>query len=260
MRAPEGKIGSTVAKALYGDVPENGATRLERFAACACAHFLRYGLRLSERQEYEFKDADLGNLVHEVLEYFEKALREEGLTLRTVDEEKKEELLNRCLDTLAADYGNTILKSSARNRWMIERARAILRRTIDALQQQVKAGKFDPEGVEIAFAGGRIDRVDVMQEDNRVYVKVIDYKTGNTTFELLKLYHGLQVQLVLYLDAALTIEQKKHPESEVIPAGIFYYNVKDPIAEGSPDDIPEDIEKEILKTLKMNGIATEKGE
>lgn len=256
MRAPEGKIGSTVAKALYGDVPENGATRLERFAACACAHFLRYGLRLSERQEYEFKDADLGNLVHEVLEYFEKALREEGLTLRTVDEEKKEELLNRCLDTLAADYGNTILKSSARNRWMIERARAILRRTIDALQQQVKAGKFDPEGVEIAFAGGRIDRVDVMQEDNRVYVKVIDYKTGNTTFELLKLYHGLQVQLVLYLDAALTIEQKKHPESEVIPAGIFYYNVKDPIAEGSPDDIPEDIEKEILKTLKMNGIAT----
>lgn len=256
MKAPSGRIQSTVAKALYGDVPLNGSTRLERFAACACAHFLRYGLSLKERKEYEFNSADLGNLVHSVLEYFEKELASAGLSLRTVDDETRDSLLDRCLDTAAADYGNTILKSSARNAWMVERARKILHRTVWALTQQLKWGQFEPEGVEIAFQGGRIDRLDTMVDKEKVYVKVIDYKTGNTTFELLKLYHGLQIQLVLYLDAAMQIEKTRHPDKEVIPAGIFYYNVKDPVMEGSLYDAPGEIEDQILKTLRMNGLVT----
>lgn len=75
------------------------------------------------------------------------------------------------------------------------------------------------------------DRVDIMEEPekNRVYVKVIDYKTGNTSFDMLALYHGLQLQLMIYLDGALKVEQRKYPEREIVPAGIFYYNVKDPM-------------------------------
>ena len=66
-----------------------------------------------------------------------------------------------------------------------------------------------------------------MEEENQVYVKVIDYKTGNTTFDLVYLYYGLQLQLMIYLDGALSVEQKKYPGKEVLPAGVFYYNVKD---------------------------------
>mgnify|MGYP002235286105 CR=1 FL=1 len=40
-------------------------------------------------------------------------------------------------------------------------------------------------------------------------MKVIDYKTGNTSFDLLALYHGLQLQLMVYLDGALQVEKKK---------------------------------------------------
>ena len=257
MRAPSGRIGAAVAKALYGDVPENGSTRLERFASCACAHFLRYGLDIRERQEYEFQAADLGNLVHEVLETFTREMRREGLSFRSIDEETRNALIDRCLDVLAADYGNTILKSSARNAWMKERARKILKRTVWALQQQILAGRFDPEGVEIAFGGGRIDRLDTMEQENRVYVKVIDYKTGSTSFQLLKLYHGLQVQLVLYLDAAVQMEKKRHPGKDVIPAGIFYYNVKDPVIEAGISDPPEEVERLILKALRMNGLCSD---
>ena len=55
-------------------------------------------------------------------------------------------------------------------------------------------------------------------------MKVIDYKTGNTSFDLVYLYHGLQLQLMIYLDGALRVEQKKYPDKEIIPAGVFYYN------------------------------------
>lgn len=40
LRKPEDKISESVAKALYGEVSPHGATRLERFSACAFAHFL----------------------------------------------------------------------------------------------------------------------------------------------------------------------------------------------------------------------------
>lgn len=95
---------------------------------------------------------------------------------------------------------------------MIERTRRILRRTVWALQEQLKHGAFRPEGFEVRFQGGRIDRVDIMEEpeNNRVYVKVIDYKTGNTSFDLLALYHGLRLQLMVYLDGALQVEKRKY--------------------------------------------------
>lgn len=85
----------------------------------------------------------------------------------------------------------------------------------------VKNGRFEPEGFEVAIGGGRIDRLDVMQEEDRVYVKIIDYKTGNTSFDLVSIYYGLQMQLVVYMDAAMQAEQRKHPDCQVRPAGIF---------------------------------------
>lgn len=59
---PEDIISQSVAKALYGEVSPYSATRLERFAACAFAHFLQYGMKLTERVEYEFKPMDMGRL------------------------------------------------------------------------------------------------------------------------------------------------------------------------------------------------------
>ena len=225
---PSDKIGKTVAKILYGEISPYSATRLERFAACAFAHFLQYGLKITERAEYEFRAMDMGNVMHMALEKFAAEVRKEGLDWAELTEEERNRIIDSCLDQVSADYGNTILKSSARNEYMIERTRRILRRTVWALQEQLKHGAFRPEGFEVRFQGGRIDRVDIMEEpeNNRVYVKVIDYKTGNTSFDLLALYHGLQLQLMVYLDGALQVEKRKYPDREIVPAGVFYYNVK----------------------------------
>lgn len=108
-----------------------------------------------------------------------------------------------------------------------------------ALTEQVRAGRFEPGDFEMAFAfteeleavnfalteeekmhlKGRIDRVDTYEADGKLYVKVIDYKSGNTSFDLLALYHGLQLQLVVYLNAAVEVLRKKHPAQEIVPAG-----------------------------------------
>ena len=256
LRKPEDRVSASVAKALYGEVSPHGATRLERFAACAFAHFLKYGLAVTERVEYEFRAMDMGNVIHQALENFAVELRRKNLDWSELDAKVRDEIADECLDKVAADYGNTILQSSYRNYYMIERTRRILRRTVWALQEQLKNGEFHPEGFEVSIGGGRIDRLDVLKEDNKVYVKIIDYKTGNTSFDLVSIYHGLQLQLVVYMDAAVQAEQRKYPDCDVEPAGIFYYNVKDPMIQKTLQDDLDELDPEIMKKLKMNGLVS----
>ena len=254
IRKPVDQISKSVAKALYGEVSPNGATRLERFSACAFAHFLKYGLEVQERAEYEFKAMDMGNVIHQALEDFAAEIHRRKLKWSELSDELRDVIADECLDKISADYGNTILQSSARNQYMIERTRRILRRTVWALQEQLRNGKFQPEGFEVSIGGGRIDRLDIMKTDDKVYVKIIDYKTGNTTFDLVSIYYGLQMQLVVYMDAAVKAEQRKYPNAEVKPAGIFYYNVKDPMLQKEMEDDLDGLDSEIFKKLKMNGL------
>ena len=272
---PADLLGRKVARALYGEISPYSATRLERYCGCAYAHFLQYGLRLAQRQTYEFQAADLGNVMHQSLERFSLELGRRDLSWAELADGPRDALIDECVDIVTADYGNTILQSSARNGYMINRIRRILRRCVWALQQQLRSGTFIPENFELAFEGGRIDRVDVDPSGGDVFVKVIDYKTGSTTFDLNRVYHGLQLQLMIYLDAAIRSEQAEYPDRTVVPAGIFYFNIKDPVIDHELPDPGEDVKDmslsaeeepsgavsddpqiraQILKELKMNGL------
>ena len=96
-----------------------------------------------------------------------------------------------------------------------------------------------------------------MEDEENKYLKIIDYKSGNTSFDLVAMYHGLQLQLVVYLDAAMEIEKRLHPDKEIIPAGIFYYHIKDPMMEKERAQTPEEIWAKIRKKLKLNGLVNE---
>lgn len=255
-RKPKDCISKAVAKVLYGEISLHSATRLERFAACAFAHFLRYGLALRERERYEFTPMDMGNVMHNALENFSKIMKEKGLEWKEITTEQRKTLGEMSLSKVVDDYGNTILHSSARNEYMIQRVRRIFDRTLWALQKHLDNSEFHPEGFEVSIGGGRIDRLDICETEDKVYVKVMDYKTGGTTFDLLGIYHGLQLQLMVYLDGALEVEQRNHPGKEIVPAGVFYYNVKDPMLNTKGREDTEAIAQKLLRELSLNGLAS----
>jgi len=251
-RKPEDHLTSQIAAALYGSDYIRSVTRLERFSSCAFAHFLTYGLRIKEREQYEFAPLDMGNVFHSALERFSKKLGGSTYEWTDIPEEIKEQFITESVDESITDYGNTVLYSSARNQYMITRMTRMMRRTIWALGRQLKEGDFKPSGYEIVFASGKIDRVDTYEEKDKVYVKVIDYKTGSKSFDIVALYHGLQMQLAVYLNAAVELEGKKQPEKEIIPAGIFYYQIKDPIVKKQIN--ADKLEEAILKELRLDGL------
>ena len=255
---------------------DNSATELERFAACAFAHFLQYGLKIEERQEYEFRQADLGNVIHQALEQFSRNLKK-PTDMAQSDGSGTDQLIDTSVEETIHDYGNTILESSARNQYMILRVKRILRRTVWALQQQLKAGKYEPSRFEISFSmeedlkasnfqlsederlacGGGLTGT-AMRRTIRSMWKVIDYKSGNTALDLTSVYHGLQLQLIVYLNAALELEEKESSGKTCRTGGMFYYHVKDPLVDGKPGDEEEEIERKLLEKLKVDGLIWQK--
>ena len=257
---PADGLTKEVAKQLYGEHFQDSITRIERFSACAFAHFLTYGLRLRERQTYEFQPLDLGNVCHSALEYYSRKLKEEHLSWTEIEEEKRQEYIDDSVEHAISDYGNSVLYSSARNEYMIERMKLLLTRTIWALTKQLEAGDFVPVAYEMRFENGKIDRVDLCKDKDKVYVKVLDYKTGSKAFDVVALYHGLQLQLMVYMDAAVKMTQKHYPDSEVIPAGVFYYRLNDPLVEKKVVGEEEEIWQKVLKELKVDGVMNLKDE
>ncbi len=273
-RYRESGLSRIVARALYGQQLENSVSRLETYAACACRHFLQYGLSLQEREEFGFEASDMGTVYHAVLENFAGKLAESNLTWWDFTEDFAAKAVKESVEAYAATYGETVLYSSARNEYAITRMSRILTRTVLTLQKHLKQGSFQPDDYELSFRfaedldsihvdlsedekmhlQGRIDRIDVSEDAEHVYVKVIDYKSGNRKFDLAALYYGLQLQLVVYMNAAMEMESRKHPDKEIVPAALLYYHIEDPIIETPVELTDEQINEQILAKLRMNGV------
>ncbi len=258
------------AKAIYGLQMEASVTRLESYAGCAFAHFLKYGLMLTSRQKYQIQSADLGQILHRCLELFAKEAKERGVGLRFLEDGTRDALAVECLRRAVEDYDSTIFHSSARNEACIERMERLVKRTVWALCEQLKKSDFEPAEFEWRFQSrkdleavklslnhggtlelrGIVDRIDYYEDEDNIYLKVTDYKSGMKTFQLEDICHGLSLQLVVYLNAALE-KARKDQEKNVVPAGIFYFHIQDPFvdfAEGVS------VEENLLAEFDLSGL------
>ena len=237
-----------IVEELYGKELLGSVTRLEKYASCPYQYFCDYGLRLEEWEEYKLMPVDLGNLFHAALKYFSNHVREEGYGWKDIPQELQERLLAESVDAVMDDGVRDVMSSTARNAYRKEMVHRILKRTVEVLRYHLRKSSFEPDQFEMHFgpedspqtAGislsdghriafqGVIDRVDLCEEGDCLYLKVIDYKSGTKKFDFNELYYGLQLQLILYLNAALEIYRRRS-DKVVEPAAIFYYHIQDPM-------------------------------
>lgn len=267
------KIDEAVAIALYGKEITASVTRLEKYAACAFAHFMSYGLYLEKRKMYELAATDMGTLYHESLLRYSLKIKSLDADWVAIGEETRNNLIHESVLEVTRDYGNTILTSTHKNEYIVKRIEQVVKRTVWAITKQIEAGDFKPKEYEIDFGIanskemimnieekqakmkllGRIDRLDMCEKEDKLYIKIIDYKTGKTTLDFAQIYYGLQLQLILYLNAALELENEKTGK-DTHTGGMLYYNIKNPIIEAAKDMEIEEIEDNILKELKPTGL------
>ena len=254
-------LSKRIVEALYGIRPVASITTLEKYAACAYAHFLSAGLKLEERKTAKLLPPDMGNILHESMERFSKAVEESEFTWQNMPDAFREETIERCVRETGMEYGSAIFLESARHGYYLERLVQMAKRTVWTVQKQICKGDFVPKGFETKFAVGEkvrligtVDRYDVYDEDDVRALRIIDYKSGTKVFDLTEIYYGLSLQLVVYLDSIAKIEGARHPEKRVVKAGMFYYHMQDPILEDDLDSA-DVIENKLLSQLKLEGLA-----
>lgn len=258
-----------IANELYGSVLYGSISRLEQYAACPYSHFLKYGLGIREPKEFVLESVDMGNIFHDVLAGFGKDLEKDGYTWQTFPAVYGEERVKERLAFIKEQYGDELLLDKARNGYALSRAERILKRSIHVLQKHMQAGEFSTYGLEVDFdvscewntsrelmmrLQGRIDRLDVALVEDDMYVKVVDYKSGNKQFELDCVYAGLQLQLVVYMDSAVKMLAERYPKKKVHPAAMFYYRVADPVVSQEGAENFDDLPKALLKEQRNRGV------
>jgi ATP-dependent helicase/nuclease subunit B len=103
----------------------------------------------------------------------------------------------------------------------------------------------DKKNVEII---GKIDRIDLAKNADGNFVRIIDYKSSIKNIDLNEVVAGLQIQLLTYLDAVTKANE------DLIPAGVLYFNVIEPIMKADKNKTDEEIEQDIKKQFKMQGL------
>lgn len=254
-------LSKELSKGLYGEKIKGSVSRLDGLNRCAFSHFLRYGLHLQERKEAEIQAFDLGKLYHKLVESFFKKIKEEKAKGEALSEHFQE-YLNHAIAESEQDPEFAPFLEGGRNQYFLHKFKENAKTILWALERQLSGGDFQVEALERDFNyesdtlsfRGRVDRVDsYLDEEKNFYLKVLDYKSGNTDFSLDLLKAGLQIQLPLYLSILLEEEKKRHPEYKLHPAGLFYFTMDNPSL-SFKGQTEEELFQEKLKASRPKGL------
>lgn len=258
-------LDSQSVKELYGDTLKTSVSRLEQYRNCPFSYYLKYGLKLQEEQELSLKPIDTGSFMHEVIDEFFKAY--EDVYLREVSDEEIQNSIYEIIDKKLNLPKNYIFTSTPKFVNMTLRLKKVIVSSIKYIVYQLKNSSFKILGNEMEFKEGKdyppiimelengekieitgkIDRVDIAIADNKKYVRIVDYKSSVKNIDLNKVVNGLQIQLLTYLDSITKIE-------DVLPAGVMYFNLIEPMVKDSKNLTDEEIECKIREQFKMKGL------
>lgn len=260
-------ISNENTKKMYGDTLVTSISKLEKYQSCPFSYYLKYGLKLKPEDEYKMKSIDTGTFMHETIDEFFHIVRQENLEINELNEEKMYEIIQKIIEEKLGLPKYYIFTSSEKFRALTNKLKRVVYVSMQYIIEGLKNSDFKVMANELEFKNGKeykpielnledgkkveitgkIDRIDIAKTKEGNYIRIIDYKSSVKNIDLNEVMAGLQIQLITYLDAACKIEQ-------MMPAGILYYNLIDPVLKSNKPISKEDIEEEIKKKFKMNGL------
>lgn len=263
---PEKINGGNIQK-LYGETLRTSVSRLEQYKSCPFSYYLKYGLNLSEKDSLKVDSLDTGSFMHDVVDCFFNRVKEYSLNIKELEDDQVEKIIEEIINEKLGLNRNYIFSAAPKYKVLAERLKRVVKRSMKYIIEGLKYSNFVVLGNEVEFKEGKeykpiiidldggkkveitgkIDRIDIAQGQDNKYLRIIDYKSSFKNIELNSVYAGLQLQLLTYLDAACK-------EEDVLPAGVLYFNLIDPIIKSEKNMTEEEIEDEIRKKFKMQGL------
>ncbi|MBO6014488.1 MAG: PD-(D/E)XK nuclease family protein [Oscillospiraceae bacterium] len=267
---PRGQLTPSVAQKLYGRETTLSASRADTFAGCKFAYFCRYGLRARPYETEELRPNDIGSFMHRIFEQTAISVREEG-GFRKITDERLLELADRHIDEYIRTELQDFEEKSARFTFLFRRLREDVREILLDMAEELRKSDFQPLDFELDIRGtegiepyrvrcgdrtvtlsGIIDRVDGCEKDGKLYLRVVDYKTGKKKFRLSDVCYGTNLQMLLYLNDLKRTGKKRYGK-EPVPAGIMYLPARNDIQQVKREDDPN-AEKREREARRRSGL------
>ena len=261
------KINESSIDKIYGNKMQTSISKLEKYRTCPFSFHLKYGLKLQDNERFELKSMDTGSFMHEVIDDFFEKIKNKELEVKTITNEEIEKVVKEIVNEKINLARNAIFRSSKKFKILLLKLNKVLTKSIKYIVDGLKNSQFEILGNEIEFGKegkfkpiqielengknveitGKIDRIDIAENEDGKYIRIIDYKSSIKNINLNEVMFGLQLQLITYLDEVVS-------QNDFIPAGALYFNMIDPSVTISGTKTEEEIENEIRKNFKMKGI------
>ncbi|MBU5434587.1 PD-(D/E)XK nuclease family protein [Pseudoflavonifractor sp. MSJ-37] len=269
-----GRLSPPAVAALYGSSVPMSASRMDKFESCHFSYFMQYGLKAKARKPAGFQAPEYGTFVHYVLEHVLRTLTKDGEepVPRDLDAEPLRALTKTQVDRYVEEELGGLERETPRFRYLFRRLLKSVYAVVDNVVDELSRSDFQPIDFELGFGRGKdlppvqiraggitvsvsgfVDRVDGWVEGDKLYLRVVDYKTGRKSFDLTDIWNGMGLQMLLYL-FTLKDEGRERYGRAIVPAGVFYLPARDAVLAGSRSMSEQERRKALDKELARRGL------
>ncbi|QDI90032.1 helicase-exonuclease AddAB subunit AddB [Salicibibacter halophilus] len=268
------RLDDETTRELYGEDIQTSVSRMEMFQKCAFRHFGTHGLGLKEREVFKLEPPDIGELFHAALKDVAEVVRENNLVWSDLSDRECAKIARDTVENLLPHVQRNIMYSTNRHAYLSKKLEDVIVHTTKTLRTQAQSSSFVPIGLEVQFGKqegniptyafrlnngrslslrGRIDRVDHAKSEDGDLLRVIDYKSSRQQWRLSDAFHGISLQMPVYLDIILH-SSKQWLGADADIGGMFYFHVHNPIVEADESMDDTNIADRLLKQFKMQGV------
>lgn len=267
-----GRLSREAVHTLYGRSITLSASRMDKARSCHFAYFMQYGLRAKERTAAGFDAPQVGTFVHDVMEHTLRAASERG-GLKALERPALHALVRQAIGAYIEKNLPDLDGKNARFRYLFRRLCESVYRIMDSTVEELSDSDFEPLAFELGFGAdgqlpavtireageelrvvGKADRVDGWLKDGKLYLRVVDYKTGAKRFDLAELRYGLGLQMLLYLFTLRDEGGKLFGGYPIEPAGVLYLPAREKLLNLPRNASEEEIERAMHKELQRSGM------
>lgn len=266
-----GSLSPEAVQMLYGSRIRMSASRMDKLRQCHYAYFMQYGLKAKPRRTASFDAPEIGTFLHYLLENVTKEVKEKG-GFAAVESKELHRLTRHYTNLYAKEHLDGLREKNARFRYLFRRLSVSAEKIVDNLAEEMRVSDFTPLAFELDFShggdipaisihegehtmevGGKVDRVDGWLHEGKMYLRVVDYKTGKKAFDLADVRYGLNLQMLLYL---FTLQQKGEDYFgyPVEPAGVLYMPARDELLSQSRSTDEASLRHAFQKELTRSGL------
>ncbi len=267
-----GRLSPEAVQSLYGHTIAMSASRIDRVRSCHFGYFMEYGLRARERKRAGFEAPEVGTFLHYLLENVNREVKERG-GYGQVNDDVLRRMVQVYVDRYAAECIDDYPNRPARFRYLFSRLRETAATIVLGIAEEMRQSDFVPISFELSFGGrsgdlpaisvrqdgatlsvsGKVDRVDGWLHDGKLYLRVVDYKTGKKSFDLTDIRYGLGIQMLLYL-FTLEREGRSYFGYPVVPCGVLYQPARDVILRQDRSISDEKLKTALQSALRRTGL------